>query len=383
MEPVRILQVVTIMNRGGAETLLMNLYRSIDHTKLQFDFLSHRLEKGAYDDEIIGMGGRIFYFPPIRPHRYFRYFKDLDNFFLSHPEYRIVHSHINENSGFVLRAAKKAGVNVRITHSHLGSLPIDYKLPFRYYARHFLRQNATHYFACSTGAGKWLFDTDIVKDGKITILKNGVDDQTFKYNSAKRSSVRSEMGLEDKFVIGHIGRFEPQKNHSFLIDVFKEVQQQNSDAILLLIGTGKLRKKIENKVERAGLSGSIRFLGIRSDIARLFQAMDIFLFPSTFEGLPVALVEAQAAGLQCIVSDTITDESDIGADLLQFVSLKELPTTWADKVINSNLVHIDTGEALGKSGFNIVDIAAVLQKFYLDLDEPCKIHTCLPDNNPE
>lgn len=367
MGQVRILQVVTIMNRGGAETLLMNLYRNIDRNKIQFDFLTHRLEEGAYDEEIKSLGGKVFHLPPIRPTRYKKYFKELDSFFLQHPEYKIVHSHINENSSFVLRAAKKADVPVRIAHSHMSNLPIDYKLPFRYYARHFLRGNATHYFACSTEAGKWLFDAYIVNSNKVVMLKNGVDYESFKFNDEIRHRLRHELGLEDKFVVGHVGRFEPQKNHSFLIDVFREVKFQKPDSILLLVGSGKLKNDIEKKVDKLGLGESVKFLGVRSDIPQLMQAMDVFLFPSVFEGLPVALVEAQAAGLSCIISDSITSQSDIAAGLVNSVSLKEAKSTWVDKIINTNLSHINSKEALNKSGFNIVEISKSLQDFYLNL----------------
>lgn len=367
MDKIRILQVVTIMNRGGAETLLMNLYRNIDRTKIQFDFLTHRMEKGAYDDEIISLGGRIFHFPPIRPLGYRKYFKELDNFFLQHPEYKIVHSHINENSSFVLRAANKSGVPIRVAHSHLGTLPIDYKIPFRYYGRYFLRENATHYFACSTDAGRWLFGRDITDNRQVTVLKNGVDYTNLRFNKESREKIRHEMGIEDKLVISHIGRFEEQKNHSFLIDVFDGVIKRNPNAILLLIGDGKLKSSIIRKVERLGLKNSVRFLGIRSDVCELMQAMDIFLFPSKFEGLPVALVEAQGAGLHCIVSDAITKESDIGAGLLQFIDLKESKSLWADKVIATEISHIDVREALDKSGFNIIKTAKTLQSLYIDL----------------
>ena len=352
------------MNRGGAETLLMNLYRKLNHKKVQFDFLTHRLEKGDYDDEIIALGGRIYYLPPIRPHRYRKYFAELRDFFLNHQEYKVVHSHINENTGFVLRAAKNAGVPVRIAHSHLGSLPIDYKLPFRYYGRKHLKNNCTHYFACSKDAGKWLFGHSIKKDEKVTVLKNGVDYEDFKYDNAARERLRQQLVIEERFVIGHVGRFEKQKNHNFIIDIFWEVKKKRPDAVLLLIGNGKLRGSIENKVKKLGLKDSVKFLGVRSDIPQLMQAFDLFLFPSLFEGLPVALVEAQAAGLKCIVSSTITRESDIGSGRLQFIDLNKDKNYWAEKIANSEYNRIDTRAAINKRGFNINEIAKKMQRFY-------------------
>lgn len=365
MEPIRVLQVVTVMNRGGAETMLMNIYRNIDRSKVQFDFLTHRLEEGAYDQEIQELGGRIFRFPPIRPQRYARYFRELDEIFSHHPEYRIVHSHINENSSFVLRAAKKAGVPVRIAHSHTSNLPLDYKLPFRYYGRFFFRENATHCYACSTEAGKWLFKRYAAQNSGVEILKNGVDYDIFKYDHEVRSKLRREMELEDKFVVGHVGRFDKSKNHAFLLEVFKEIHNVRTDSVLLLAGDGYLRPNILKKIEKLGLTGSVRLLGMRSDVARLLQVMDIFLFPSIFEGLPMALVEAQAAGLECIVSDAVSKESDIGAGLVRFVSLKEPPKAWAEKALNVSLNRVDSKEALIKSGFDIVHISRSIQDFYI------------------
>ncbi|WP_203527851.1 glycosyltransferase family 1 protein [Clostridium thermarum] len=366
MSVIRILQVVTIMNRGGAETLLMNLYRKIDRKKIQFDFLTHRLEKGDYDDEITAMGGKVYYLPSIRPQRYGKYFKELDEFFLKHPEYKIVHSHINENTGFVLRAAKKAGVPVRIAHSHLGSLPLDYKLPFRYYGRHYLKDNCTNYFACSKDAGRWLFGHAIKKGEKITVLKNGVDCEEFKFSSEVRASLRKELGVEDRFVIGHVGRFEKQKNHTFIINVFKEVTKIRSDAVLLLIGTGKLKESIERKVRVLGLEDSVKFLGVRKDIPQLMQAFDVFFFPSLFEGLPVALVEAQTAGLKCIVSDCITRESEVGKNRLHFIGLDKDKHYWAKEIANLESEHEDTRMAVRKRGFDINIIAKKMQRFYSD-----------------
>jgi len=364
MKPVRVLQVVTIMNRGGAETMLMNLYRNIDRSKIQFDFLTHRLEEGAYDQEIRSLGGKVYHMPPIRPQRYLKYFRELDQFFLDHPEYRIVHSHINENSSFVLRAAKKAGIPVRIAHSHISNLPLDYKLPFRYYGRFFLKENTTHYYACSTEAGKWLFSKHMAEN-KVAILKNGVRYDLFKFDNDVRNSLRKEMGLEDSFVVGHVGRFEKQKNHGFLLEVFREILHSKPNAVLLLIGDGYLGQEIRRKIGKLGLTSSVRLLGVRSDVARLLQAMDVFVFPSIFEGLPVALIEAQAAGLSCIVSDAVSRESDIGAGLIRFVSLKESPKEWAEKVLSADINHVDSREALVRSGFDIVEISRALQSFYL------------------
>lgn len=364
MAPTRILQVVTIMNRGGLETMLMNYYRKIDHRKIQFDFMVHREDEGHYDKEIISLGGRIFRMPPIRPGNYRLYFNLLDEFFSKHREYRVVHSHINENSSFVLRAAKKMGVPARIAHSHLSDLGIDAKLPFRVYARFFLKGNTTNYFACSTKAGKWLFGRKKINSKNVTILNNAVDVNEFEVDSIKRDIIRKELDIEDKFVIGHVGRFNEQKNHEFLIDIFKAVNQENSKTVLLLIGEGDLRRRMEKKVAALGLSSNVRFLGIRTDIPTLMQGMDLFVFPSLFEGLPVVLVEAQAAGLNCIVSNTITEECDV-TGRVKFLDIKDSPLSWSKTILTSKYDHVDTRKQLINCGYDTSTMAQWLTNYYL------------------
>lgn len=349
------------MNRGGLETMLMNYYRQIDRTKIQFDFMVHREERGHYDDEIESLGGKIYRMPQIRPGNYRKYFNLLNDFFAKHKEYKVVHSHNNENSSFVLRAAKRYGVPCRIAHSHLSDLGIDLKLPFRLYARLAMKENPTQYFACSKNAGKWLFG----EQKEITVLNNAVNVNDFKYNEQVRETIRKELDIGDQMVIGHIGRFNKQKNHEFLIDIFKAVNDKNPNSILVLVGEGHLRPEIEKKVEKLGLSSNVKFLGVRSDIAHLMQAMDLFLFPSLFEGLPVVLVEAQAAGLNCIVSDSITSETDI-TGRIQYINLKEPIDKWVDKITISTTEHADTSTMLRSHGFDTTTMAEWLTKFYLE-----------------
>jgi glycosyltransferase involved in cell wall biosynthesis len=364
VEPIRIIQVVTIMNRGGLETMLMNYYRQIDRSKVQFDFMVHREETGHYDDEILSLGGRIYKMPPIRPGNYQKYFSLLDKFFQDN-KYKVVHSHINENSSFVLRAAKKAGVKVRIAHSHLSDLGIDLKLPFRLYARYYMKNNPTTYFACSKKAGQWLFGNNIFNENKITVLNNAVNVKEFKFNPEIRKLVRKELNIgPEQLVIGHIGRFNKQKNHHYLIDIFHSVYKQNPNAILLLVGDGNMRREIEDKVSNLDISTNVRFLGIRGDISRLMQGMDLFLFPSLFEGLPVVLIEAQAAGLNCVVSDAITTESDV-TNRVEFVSLKETPEFWANKILSKTYEHKDTSMQLSENGYDTYSMATWLKDYYL------------------
>lgn len=363
MEPIRILQVVTIMNRGGLETMLMNYYRQIDRNEIQFDFMVHRDEMGHYDEEILSMGGRIYRMPKIRPGNYREYFRLLDEFFNKHPEYRVVHSHINENSSFVLRAAKRAGVPCRIAHSHLSDLDIDFKLPFRLFARSVMKDKPNKYFACSQKAGQWLFGKKNSDSGKIIVLNNAVNVSEFEYDEETRNELRSMFGAQDKLVIGHIGRFNRQKNHGFLIDIFKAIYDNNPNSLLLLVGDGDLRPLIERKVMDLNLTSAVRFLGVRDDIPKLMQAMDLFLFPSLFEGLPVVMVEAQAAGLRCVVADSITRESDV-TGRVEFFSLKDSPEMWAQKILAFSCHREDTSESMRANGYDTMTMAQWLTEYY-------------------
>ena len=350
------------MNRGGLETMLMNYYRAINRDQIQFDFMVHREERGHYDDEIEELGGKIYRMPPIRPGNYRPYFKKLDYFFQNYKEYRIVHSHINENSSFVLRAAKKANVPIRIAHSHLSDLSVDFKLPFRIYARALLKSHTNQYFACSKRAGNWLFGKNTDQRGTV-VLNNAVNVKEFQFDPEVRLKLRENLKVGESIVIGHVGRFNKQKNHDFLIDIFKAVHDMFPNVTLLLIGEGNLKKKIKEKVHKLGLSANVKFLGVREDIPQLMQAMDLFLFPSLFEGLPVVLIEAQAAGLKCIVSNSITNEVEI-TDRIQFMSLRDSSKVWAETILSSSLQHTDTFEQMSSNGFDTTTTANWLVSYY-------------------
>ena len=364
MPPIKVLQVVTVMNRGGLETMVMNYYRKIDKEKIQFDFIVHREERGDYDDEIESLGGNIYRMPAIKPGNYRKYFKALDNFFKEHNEYTTVHSHINENSGFVLKYAKKYGIQNRIAHSHIADLKLDYKYPFRMYARMYLKPNTNKFFACSEKAGEWLFGKEGISNDQITILNNAVDTNLFKYNVNIRNKVRNDLNIEDKFVIGHVGRFNPQKNHKYLIDIFSEIYKLNNNAVLLLIGTGYMMDEIKLKVSELGLNDSVKFLGLREDIHNMMQAMDIFLFPSLFEGLPVVLIEAQAAGLKCVTSTGVTKESDI-TNSIEFIDLNVSAKEWANKILSLDVTRKDFSHILISKGYDSTNNVNLLNNFYL------------------
>ena len=365
-EPIRILNLFTIMNRGGAETMVMNYYRNIDRSKVQYDFMVHRQERGAYDDEIESLGGKIFRMPPVRPWSAHEYRKRVRAFYTEHPEYRIIHSHMSELGYYDFKEAEKAGVPVRICHAHNRPYGVDLKSPVRWYYKTMMRSHITDLFTCGEASAEWLFGQK--NRSRFVQMNNAIDAQKYAYRPQVRQSMRQKLGIaEDQLVIGHVGRFDSQKNHKFIIDIFQAVREQNPKAILLLVGndSGDGGKEIHQKVGRLKLTQWVRFLGIRSDVADVMQAMDVFLFPSLFEGLSVASIEAQAAGLPVLISDGVPIECK-KTDLVHVFPLSASPEAWAKTVlVIAQILRRNTYEEIKAAGFDIVENAKWLQAFYL------------------
>lgn len=366
--PLRVLHVVVNMNRGGAETLIMNLYRNIDRKKVQFDFLT--CKPGIFDVEIKKMGGRIYRIPYISDVSHFQYVKGLDEFFLEHQEYDIVHSHLDKMSGLVLKSAKKAGVRVRVAHSHStkneGGLITGL---YKWYSGSLIEKYSNIAIACSNEAAKWLFPRNIKK---TILLKNGIEIQTFTKSQDIKKAVRKELKISDNtYVIGHVGRFSRVKNHTFLIDIFYEFHQRQKNSILILIGDGPLRKKIEEKIKGLNLEQNVILTGVREDINRVIQAFDIIVFPSLYEGLPVTLIEAQSCGVSSLISDHISDEVDIGLGLINKQSLKSPAISWANKIncISTNVDLDDIRNQIKEKGYDIEVTTNWLENFYLDIEK--------------
>ncbi|MEK5214647.1 glycosyltransferase family 1 protein [Psychrobacillus sp. FSL H8-0487] len=363
---IRILHIVTKMDAAGIETLLMNFYRNIDRTKVQFDFLTHRSEKGFYDDEISELGGRIYTVPAINPFKHQQYLNSLDEFFDNHREYKIVHSHINTYSMYPLRAAMKAGVPIRIAHSHIANVPFDLKTPFRIYTKSKLTKYSTHNFACSEMAGLWLFGREIASNGTFKVINNSIDASKYVYNEVTQKNIRKQMDIEGKFVIGHIGRFSKQKNHFFLVDIFHEIYKKDPNSVLVLIGEGPLQSSIEKKIEELKLKESVIFTGVSTNVNELLQVMDVFVFPSRFEGLGIVAVEAQAAGVPCIVSEYIPEEAFI-TNIIEKISLSKSPNEWANAILKlGNHKKKNTLQEINKAKFDIAEQKNELEYFYLN-----------------
>jgi Glycosyltransferase len=363
---IRILQVVNKMDRAGLETMLMNYYRHMDRDQVQFDFLTHRPDAGDYDEEIQMMGGKVYHAPRLYPQNYGKYFAYMKDFFERHPEYRIVHSHIDAMSAFPLFAAKKAHVPVRIAHSHSSSLNKDIKVFIKIAAKKMLPSVATDFFACGKEAARFLFGNRIFNSNTYTIMNNAIQAADFSYHQAIREQERRNLGISDRFVVGHVGRFSYPKNHSFLIDIFDQIRKICPDSVLVLVGNGEDETKIRNKVDKLHLDSSVKFLGARSDVPELLQAFDTFVLPSYYEGLPVVGVEAQAADLPCFFSDTISKEVQI-LDNCQFISLNSSPREWAEVILSSkSITRCGRVKEFMDAGFNIDQQSEKLQKFYLN-----------------
>lgn len=358
---IRILHVVTHMNRGGLETMIMNYYRNIDREKVQFDFLVHRSYKADYDEEIECLGGRIYRITMLNPFSV-AYRRELDTFFKQHPEYSIIHVHQDCMSSVILKIAKNNHVKVRIAHSHSSSQDKNLKYLIKLFYRRQIPKYATDLMACGDKAGKWMFS-----GAGFHIMNNAIDSKQYVFNPSKRRKIRSYYDIqEQEIVIGHVGRFSPPKNHEFLIQVFKNFSEKKKSR-LLLVGDGNLRREMEQKVEKLGLKENVIFTGVRSDVADVMQAMDVFVFPSLYEGLPVTMVEAQAAGLPCVISSNVPKETVLIPELVESLSLSEPVELWSEKILRmKSIKRVDTSGKIKDSGFDIEESAKWLEKFYYE-----------------
>lgn len=358
--PIRVLQIVTYMGRGGLETMLMNYYRHIDRDKVQFDFLVHRDFEADYDREILALGGRIYHISRLIPWSA-SYKRELKNFFRSHPEYRIIHVHQDCLSSVALQCAKECGIPVRIAHSHSSNAVRNIKYPIKVYYKTQIAKYATHLWACGVQAGNWMFDNE-----KYEIVRNAIDTERYRYALDIRQQIRIIFHFRRSLIVGHVGNFTPAKNHVFLIDIFAEIKKIRPDAKLLLVGGGEGMTAIQQKAEKLGLKDSVIFTGVRSDVNHLLQAMDVFVFPSLYEGLPVTMVEAQAAGLPCVISDKVPDECIVTEGLVTVQKLSDSAENWAKHIVSrANIQREDTGEQIKAHGFDIAKNAKWLEEFYL------------------
>ncbi len=329
---LRVLQVLGKTGLGGAESRIMDLYRHMDREQIQFDFLIHYKEKGYFDDEIKRLGGNIYYLPSFRVYNYFTYKRACRLFFEEHSYFTAVHGHMTSTAAIYLPEAKRAGIPLTIAHARSAGVDKGVKGFITKLLRKNLYRKCDKMFACSDLAAEAVFGKKRYKENRVTILPNAVDTKEFVPNEEVRIQLRRQYSLEDKFVIGHVGRFHYAKNHEFLLEVFAQILKQKDNAVLMLLGDGPLKEQTEQKAREMGIANKVIFTGNQTPVAPFYQSFDFLLFPSRFEGLPGTVVEAQAAGLKCLISDTITKQVK-ATELVKFMSIEETAEKWADEVL--------------------------------------------------
>lgn len=335
----RLLCIVGSMNAGGAETFLMKVYRQLDKTKYQMDFAVAVQEKGFYDDEIVSMGGKIFHITP-KSEGVIKNFNSIMRLVRDEKYQYVLRTSQHSLSALELLAAWMGGAKTRVFRSSnsnttTGGGP-DLKL--HKLCMFMPRWFANVRIAPSTEAAEFMFGKGCVSNGKAQIVHNGIDLNLYRYSDENRRSVRTEFGVEDKYVVGHVGRFNQQKNHKKIIEIFAELKHENPNAVLILVGKGELEEDIRKLVRDRGLEDSVIFSGVRSDVPRLLCGMDVFIFPSLYEGMPNTVIEAQATGLPCVISDTITREANV-TNIVEYVCLESSAKIWAKKILNKPEQH--------------------------------------------
>lgn len=365
---IRILHVLGTLDRGGAETMLMNIYRHIDKNKIQFDFVIHTQKKGEYEQEILENGGKIYRMPRYNIRNHKEYISKWRDFFNTHKEYKIIHGHQRGTAFIYLKIAKEFGIKT-IMHSHsISSRGEGIERIVKDFLRYPMRKYVDYPFACSVVAGKWLFGNNILENKKFKIIKNGIEIKKYIFNAEIRNKIRQKLKLNRNIVIGHVGSFTEPKNHKFLIDIFGKFQKYNKNAVLLLLGEGPLKNNILSQLQELGLTENVRLIGNVENVNEYLQAMDIFIFPSKYEGFGMAVIEAQTSGLSCIVSDILPVETKICDDLIHYLSLKTSKNKWIETMKNNlNYHRTDRSNEVIKSGYSSEVVANDLEKIYFNI----------------
>ena len=358
---IRILHIVgSNASISGVMNFIMNYYRIMNHEKIQFDFLYFIEVEKNFNSEIEKLGGNVYFVNKPSLKHVYRTYKEFDDFFKSNAnKYKAVHLHEVYLVHFISHFCKKYDIKHLITHAHTTKYSDNPKNALRNKIMCLgLKNSATDYFACSKAAGEFYYGKEAVESGLVKVIPNAIDLKKYKFNQIIRDKVRKILNIEDKFVVGHIGRMAPPKNQKFLLQIFKKVKKERTNSILLMIGNGPLKKEIESEIKRLNLQDSVILLGVRNDVPNLLMAMDVFLLPSLYEGLPVVCIEAQAAGLKCVLSDRITEEVDCG--LCKFISLNQSLANWKDNIINSSNKFSDKFDFNQK--INLFDIEILVHK---------------------
>lgn len=368
-KPIRIVHNIASLHLGGSQAFVMNVYRNIDRSKVQFDFVvTPEIREGFYD-EITNLGGKIFTCPRYKGTNHIQYNKWWDDFFNKHPEYKVIHGHVRSTASIYLKIAKKHEL-VTIAHSHSTSNGNGISAIVKRITQLPIRKQADYLFACSDKAGKWLFGEKAITQQNYYMIPNGVDLKRFEFDENKRNQMRMTLGIKkDMMILGHIGRLSTPKNHKFLLNVFNKYHKINSNSKLLLVGDGELFDCIKEHIDKLNISDAVIMTGSKQNTEDYYQVMDIFVFPSLWEGLPVSVVEAQANGLQCLISDVITHDVDL-TDLIQYLPLDE--ELWLGAIVEAHKkkrMGLTNENIQRLQPFDALTVANKLQEFYLKQDE--------------
>lgn len=367
---IRILQDVSHMDRAGIETILMRYYSRIDRTKFQFDFLINKNKKGAYDEEIIKLGGKLYHTPGLNPLKIIKYKKYIKKLIKDNPDIKILHAHNDAMEYPALLAAKEINFPVRISQSHNTSIDFDLKWPIKTLYRKLIPSVANYYFGCGKDAVKYFFGDKTINNNNYTIIRNAIETQNFIYNEKTRNKIRKLLNInENTFLIGHVGRFTNQKNHDFIIETMFRffIKEPFADVKVILIGDGELEGKIKNKIKKYNMEDKFIFTGNIPNTNEYYQAIDLFILPSKYEGLPLVGIEAQTACVPCIISNKVTDEVKI-TNLVEFLPLDE--KVWVDMIIekmNTKHQRKDMTKQIKEKGYDIDTEVKRLESIYYDL----------------
>lgn len=365
---IRVLHSVSNMDRAGIETMLMNYYRHMDRSKVQFDFLCNKTKPGAYDEEIRQLGGKIYHTPGLNPAKYPQYLKYMEHIFAAEPGYQIVEAHNGALGVYALHAAKVNHIPNRIFHAHGASITKDWKLPLKLVCKALLPSNMNRHFTCGVAAAECYFGKKAVEAGDYELIPNAIEVDRFQFDPEARLRLRKANGLEGSHVIGHVGRFMAQKNHTFLLDVFAQYSQLDKQSRLVLLGDGELMDEMRQKARKLGIAERVLFAGNVGNANEWYQAFDCFVLPSLWEGLPVVGVEAQAADLPCIFSSHVTREIGF-SQRAQFVPLQGEIQAWVMALQKAleNQERRDVSRLISEHHYDISVEAARLQNRYLEL----------------
>ena len=380
-QPTIVLHVVGRLDIGGAESRIMDMYRNIDREKVQFHFVQHTTDRCAFEEEVESLGGKVYHVPRFNVKNYFTYKKAWKNLFRSHPEIKVVQGHMTSTAAIYLPIAKKARVEITIAHARSAGVDPGLKGYLTRFLRKDLYKKCDYRFTCSDMAGESVFGDQKQVLRKAIFIPNAIDVDKFKYNEETRQQIRYELGIRDRFVIGHVGRFSHMKNHKYMLQILEqclkiEKEMRLPETVLMFLGDGELKEEIMEQAVAMGISSRVLFMGNKKDVYRYYQAMDYFLLPSLYEGLPGTVVEAQASGLHGIISDSVTAEAVV-TDLIQMRSIKEEPRIWAEEIMKTSQKQTEGSyntevqqrsfyaKTVKDASFDVKEQAKRMQEFYL------------------